>query len=177
MENKLKSKLLLFECLCLVFCLIFSFINHFLYEWTNNSLLVAPFVPVNESVWEHAKLLFFPFLFFSIFEFFYFNDLKNCIFAKSLALLVCTPLMIIIFYTYTGIIGQNYLIADILLAIAIIVFMNYLSYKIIICNHIFYLNWIFIFVIIMFFLFFIFTFYPPRIPLFIDTTTGLYGVN
>ena len=41
-------------------------ILHFLYDWTGGSILVAPFSGVNESTWEHMKLLFFPMLLFSL---------------------------------------------------------------------------------------------------------------
>ena len=33
-------------------------ILHFLYDWTGESILVSPFSGVNESTWEHMKLLF-----------------------------------------------------------------------------------------------------------------------
>lgn len=35
---------------------------HFAYDLTGQSLWAAPFAAVNESVWEHMKLLFFPML-------------------------------------------------------------------------------------------------------------------
>ena len=35
---------------------------HFLYDWTGGSILTAPFSGVNESTWEHMKLLFWPLL-------------------------------------------------------------------------------------------------------------------
>ncbi len=42
---------------------ILGSLNHFLYDWTGGSSLAALFCPINESPWEHLKLLFFPFLF------------------------------------------------------------------------------------------------------------------
>ena len=45
---------------------------HFLYDWTN-SRFIALFSAVNESIWEHMKLLFFPMIVFAIFESFYFS--------------------------------------------------------------------------------------------------------
>ena len=38
---------------------------HFFYEWSGNNFFVGMFSPVNESVWEHMKLAFFPMLLFS----------------------------------------------------------------------------------------------------------------
>ena len=52
-------------------------ILHFLYDWTNESLLIAPFSGVNESTWEHMKLLFFPLFIFALFQSFFFKEYKN----------------------------------------------------------------------------------------------------
>lgn len=177
MKNNLDKKLIFFECASLVFCIVFSFINHYLFEWTKNCVLIAPFVPINESVWEHGKLLFFPFLFFSVFQSFYFTKSKNFLFAKSLCLLLCTPVMIMFYYTYTGIIGYHVLIIDILIAVTIIIFMHFLSYKILTSEKTISCNFLYIIVIIIIFVFVIFTFFPPKIPLFMDSTTGLYGIS
>ena len=60
---------------------------HFVYEWTN-SLWVSPFSGVNESTWEHMKLLFWPMLIFAIFESFFFKDYESfwCIKLKGILL-------------------------------------------------------------------------------------------
>ena len=39
---------------------------HFVYEWSGDSILTAAFSAVNESTWEHMKLLFFPLFLFSL---------------------------------------------------------------------------------------------------------------
>lgn len=172
MNNK-NDKIFYLEFISLIFSLIFSFVNHFLYQWTNEFFLLAPFVAINESVWEHGKLLFMPFLFYSIIEYFLLKDeTNNFLFAKSLSLIISIPLMIILFYTYSGVLGQSYLIFDILIAIIVIVFMNILSYKILKSGKGSNFNWIFIFVIIIFALIILFTYMPPDIPLFQDITTN-----
>lgn len=38
---------------------------HFVYDWSGQNSFVGLFTPVNESTWEHMKLLFFPMLFVS----------------------------------------------------------------------------------------------------------------
>ena len=43
-------------------------ILHFLYDWTGGSISVAPFSGVNESTWEHMKLLFWPLFLFALFQ-------------------------------------------------------------------------------------------------------------
>lgn len=37
-----------------------AFLFHDLYQWTGECKLIGGFVPVNESVWEHLKLAFYP---------------------------------------------------------------------------------------------------------------------
>ena len=49
---------------------------HFLYDWFDKSLVVAPFSSVNESTWEHMKLLFWPMFIYAIIQSFFFRD-KN----------------------------------------------------------------------------------------------------
>lgn len=46
---------------------------HFLYDWSNQSIFAAPFSAVNESAWEHMKLLFFPMFIFALIQSCFFN--------------------------------------------------------------------------------------------------------
>ena len=57
-----------------IFVLILGTLSHFFYEWSNDNQIIGLFSPVNESVWEHMKLVFFPMLFYSIIAF---QSLKN----------------------------------------------------------------------------------------------------
>ena len=50
-----------------VFVIFLGTISHFFYDWSNNNFIVGLFAPVNESTWEHMKLIFFPMLLFSLF--------------------------------------------------------------------------------------------------------------
>ena len=52
-------------------------ILHFLYGWTGGSVLIAPFSGVNESTWEHMKLLFWPLFLFALVQRLFFKDQKN----------------------------------------------------------------------------------------------------
>lgn len=44
---------------------------HFAYDFTNQNRIVGLVAPVNESVWEHLKLILIPFTIFSIAFYFY----------------------------------------------------------------------------------------------------------
>ena len=80
---------------------------HFLYDWLGESPLVAPFSGVNESTWEHMKLLFWPMLLYAVVESFFFRreDRFWCI--KLRGILLGLGLIPLIFYTYNGVIGPS----------------------------------------------------------------------
>ena len=80
---------------------------HFLYDWTNKAVWVAPFSGVNESTWEHMKLLFWPMFIYAVVQSFFFKDYKHfwCVKLKGMLLgLVSIP---VIFYTYNGVVGKS----------------------------------------------------------------------
>lgn len=35
---------------------------HFFYDWTGENTFIGLFAPINESIWEHLKLVFWPLL-------------------------------------------------------------------------------------------------------------------
>jgi len=75
---------------------------HFLYDWTNQSVFAAPFSAVNESTWEHMKLLFFPMFLFACVQFFFFRDIRRFWKIKLCSTLLGLALIPVIFYTYNG---------------------------------------------------------------------------
>lgn len=80
---------------------------HFLYEWTGGSVLVAPFSGVNESTWEHMKLLFFPMLIFAVIEGLFFREWQGFWWMKLYGILFGLMLIPVLFYTYNGVIGKS----------------------------------------------------------------------
>ena len=79
---------------------------HFLYDWTD-SVWVAPFSGVNESTWEHMKLLFWPMFIFALIQSFFFRDRKDFWCVKLKGTLLGLVLIPVIFYTYNGVIGKS----------------------------------------------------------------------
>ena len=51
-----------------IFISVLGVLLHFTYEWSGDNAVVGLFSAVNESTWEHLKLLFFPFLLLTIDE-------------------------------------------------------------------------------------------------------------
>ncbi len=82
-------------------------ILHFLYDWTGESVLVAPFSGVNESTWEHMKLLFWPMFIYAIVQSFFFKDREDFWCVKLKGILIGLILIPIIFYTYNGVVGRS----------------------------------------------------------------------
>lgn len=104
---------------------------HFLYPWTGLEF-VKPFSAVNESVFEHLKMIYFAGLFYAIFEFFAVHEYnKNFIFAKTISLLFIPIFVAVIFYTYSSVSGHNILWADILITFLAAFFSQKISYKLI----------------------------------------------
>lgn len=98
----------------IIFTFIAGTISHFVYEWSGNNFILGYLFPVSESTWEHMKLCFFPMLFYSLFMNAKLKAYYPCITsALSFGILLGTFLIPMIFYTYSGILGQNFLSLDI----------------------------------------------------------------
>lgn len=82
-------------------------ILHFLYEWLGEAIWIAPFSGVNESTWEHMKLLFWPTFIFAIVQSFFFKDRDNFWCVKLRGILLGLVLIPVLFYTYNGVIGKS----------------------------------------------------------------------
>lgn len=146
-----------------------GFVNHFLYNWTGHSSVIALFCPVNESVWEHLKLLFFPFLFASVLAYLRRKSIRALFFhQRLLAILSGMAVIIMLFYTYTGMIGRSFLLLDILIYL-FGVLTAFSSLKCIRRKHsanipsdsAVLVSWLFLCLC-----FFLFTGFPPNMPLF-----------
>ena len=153
-------------------------ILHFLYDLLDAPLWIAPFSGINESTWEHMKLLFWPMLLFAVFQGFFFRDREDFICIKLRGILLGMALIPILFYTYNGAIGKspdfiNISIFFIAAALSYIYETHLLSVKRTKCKSPVTAA---VFLLTIALLFIIFTFSPPRIGLFKDPITGLYGI-
>lgn len=156
------------------------FITHFIYDKFPNDF-TALFFPVNESVWEHMKMLFTTILLFHGIEliYLYFKQIKtnNYILATFISALISIPIYLVMFLPLYYTIGENMIITFIILFITIGI-IEYINYKIQSKEHIKYGNIIGIVGIIMSYIIFgILTYNPPRYDLFFDTEEEKYGIN
>ena len=151
---------------------------HFLYDWVGESELVAPFSGVNESTWEHMKLLFWPMFIFALFQSFSFKDLKNFWCVKLRGTLLGLSLIPILFYTYNGAIGKspdwlNIAIFFISAAIAYLYETKQFNENKSPCRS---PKSAIIALAMIAALFIIFTFATPKLGIFRDPLTGSYGI-
>ncbi|MBQ3095291.1 MAG: hypothetical protein IJC53_02490 [Clostridia bacterium] len=150
---------------------------HFLYDWTGEALLCAPFSGVNESTWEHMKLLYFPMAAFALVQRHYFRERTDFWTVKLCGISLGLVLIPVIFYTYNGAIGKSpdWLNIGIYFASAAGAFLweNRLFRKDIPTVR---RQWPSAAAIALVgLLFVIFTFVPPHLPVFRDPLTGGYG--
>ena len=154
-------------------------ILHFLYDWTGGSIWVSPFSGVNESTWEHMKLLFWPLFLFGLIQRPFFRERVNYWCVKLAEILLGLVLIPVLFYAYNGVFGKSpdWVNISIFYITAALVFLfewrafkkNWLS-----CKH---PRLAFAAICLMVVLFVVFTFEPPQIPLFRDPLTGTYGIG
>ena len=151
---------------------------HFLYDWTNNAVWVAPFSGVNESTWEHMKLLFWPMFIYAIVQSFFFKNQEKFWCVKLKGILLGLGLIPIIFYAYNGVIGKspdwiNTAIFFVCAALAYVYENKKLKNGNTICKS---PRAAFITLCVIALLFLIFTFNTPEIDIFKDPLTGTYGI-
>lgn len=156
----------------IIFVIIAGTLAHFLYDWTGNNPIVGLFTPINESVWEHIKLLFFPMLIYSLIMILKFHRKYSCITsALCFGILVGAFLIPLFYYTYTFILNKNVFILDIGTFIASIVIAFWLSYKLTLsCRLESYTSLLCIMVCLLFACFLAFTYRPPNITIFQNPT-------
>ncbi len=159
---------------------ILTFLFHFAYDLFPNKLFTILF-PVNESIWEHMKLLYTPVIVSGVIDMIIsikknikFNNLFISIFLSSLISIIT---YLIIYLPVNSLIGYNSLFAITLLFL-IIILNQYISYKILSSKGAKKINIIaIIFIIIGFIIFGYLTYNPIKSNLFYDTKNEKYGIN
>lgn len=115
-----------------VFVIIMGVVSHFAYDFFGNNTYAGYFFPVNESVWEHLKLIFWPAIYFMIPEYFGYGRRITDFFAVKMSALFCAMCTVVIFfYTYSGVLGFNLLAADVFSFFAAVLIYTYISLRLI----------------------------------------------
>ena len=175
----MQKRLLRWELIGFAFTGAVGTLLHFVYEWTGGNPLIAAFCAVNESTWEHMKLLFVPFFLFTMVEFIVFAEpLRSFFAAKAASILLGLLAIPTLFYSLGGMFGKTpdwVNIAIFFLADALLYLM---SFRLLTRGALrggawqlagFLLLWALAFAFVFF------TYRPIRLPLWRDPTNGLYG--
>ena len=161
-----------------VFTGILGTLLHFLFDWTGGNALAGLVSAVNESIWEHMKLLFYPMVLFALVEYgVWGKQIPGFWCIKLAGILLGLGLIPLAYYGYTGIFGVS---AD-WFNITIFFLAAGVSYWV--ETQYFQRGWMCVLpakvavtvLCLIALAFSLWTFVPPRIPLFQDPVTGTYG--
>lgn len=151
---------------------------HFLFDLNGQSVIAAIFSAVNESIWEHLKLIYYPMLLFAFIQYrFWGKDCKAFWCIKLVGILIGLMLIPVLYYTYSGIFGASvdWLNIAIFFLSAGAAFWaeNKLFQKQSSCR----LpdRTAFFLILIIGIIFTVLTFFTPKIPFFKDPVSGSYG--
>ncbi len=153
-------------------------ILHFLFDWTNQSIVAAPFSAVNESIGEHMKLLYFPMLVFAVIENLYIGKFHKSFWCvKLIGIVLGISLIPVLYYTINGAFGLtldfvNIVVFYVTSAIVYITETWLMKQDVIRCKSSKKALGILTLIAVVFA---VLTFIPPQIPLFKDPMTDTYG--
>jgi len=177
------KKIFIVEMVGVLIVFALAFVFHFMYEWSGGNFFVGLFSATNESVFQHTKILFFPFTIFAIIEYFFiskdiagFASAKKYFTIKAFMSVLMAVLIIVVHYTYTGVIGYHIAIVDIVLTFVYALIGGLLSYYLIVSDN--NIERLFPLAMALFIVTFIamlvLTYYPPKLLLFYDTLHRTY---
>ena len=158
---------------------IISFLSHFIYQIIPN-FITSIFFPVNESIFEHMKIIFTSTLLYGIIDYILLkkNNIKynNFSFQLFFTSFISIPIYLAIYLPLRSIFGEQIIISISLLLITYII-SQIISSKILLLEPLKNLNKLTIPLIIIIYLIFTYlTYNPPKNFLFYDTNSKSYGI-
>jgi hypothetical protein len=172
-------KVLMLEIIGTFFIIFLGTALHFTFALSGNNSLVGVFSAVNESVWEHLKLPFWPSLLWLLAIMYPLKrNVGNFFSAKAVGIILMLVIIPVVFYSYTAFTEEILLVDIITFMIAVVIgqFVSYKLYKQSSGSMMFEIMAVAV-ITVLAVIFIIFTFYPPHLPLFMDSETGQYGIS
>lgn len=155
-----------------------SFLWHFVYDLIPN-FFTAIFFPVNESIWEHMKIIFGVIIFGSLISLILMQKFKikyNNFYVEIIIKAILGVIFYLaIFIPLYNIFGENMFISITLMLITYIV-MEFIGYKILLLDELDIKILPIILIVLCYILFALLTFYPPHYSIFFDETKLIYGI-
>lgn len=154
---------------------------HFLYGLSGEAFVVGLFAPVNESVWEHLKLVLWPMVLWWTVYYIRMGkqreiDAPTWFTAALSALVTAQVTIILLFYFYTGAFGVELLAADILIFFLAVLFGQLTGLRVYRRGSS--VSWVvpLTLLVILLAVFVVFALAPPNLPLFTDPVNGTRGI-
>lgn len=174
-----QKKLAVLEAWGAIFTFAAASLLHFSYQLSGGAVWAILFGSVNESVWEHVKIMAMPYIAWAVAEVAILQPpVKKLVVAKAAGLYAMSLLLIGFFYLYSGILGHSVLAVDIISAMLWAALAHVISYRL--------MNLSFraadwfaaaAFALTLFAAMYLtFSINPPKWNLFEDPLTGLYGL-
>ena len=151
---------------------------HFTFDFSGRNPVVGAFSAVNESVWEHLKLPFWPSLLWMLIEIFFLRKaVSNFFTSKAIGTTVMIVFIPTVFYLYTAFTEEN-LAVDIATFMIAVILGQIASYVLFKRGKTSKRTEILALIVIALLavIFIVFTFYPPHLSVFQDSNTGRYGI-
>ena len=151
-----------------LFVALLGIFLHYAYELSGGNPIVGLFAPINESIWELLKLLFFPMLALTVWDLFtsYRNNL-NFLPPRTIGILAGLAFIVIFYYTLTGIIGKDIAWINIVIYLLAVAYAFWLEKRICARRRNLSITWTIFVLGIFIILFIIFTIAPPALGIFI----------
>ena len=167
------------EIIGLLWTLAAGNLLHFVYDWTGKNVIAGLFSAVNESTWEHMKLLAVPWILFSLAEYIALRA-GGIAGPRAAGLLVGLAAIPLLFYGYQGIVGRDSMIVDILIFQAAVLLAFWVSWTLQKRRQLSGAGWTALGLLVLlavWALFLLFTFRAPDLAVFVDPLTGLRGIG
>ena len=164
----------------LFFVLVWGNLFHFVFDWSGENELVGAIAAVNESVWEHMKLMIVPWVLWSAVEALALRRNRICALApRAVALLMGVLFIPVAYNSYVGISGANVAILNIIIFQLAVLLAFFLSWRVLDKGRLQGRVWSILggaVLLAMLALTVYWTYFPPQIPLFTDPLTGKTGI-
>jgi len=153
---------------------------HFVFDWSGHLATVGVISSVNESVFEHLKLTFWPTLLYAAITYRVLRkSTNNFLIAKTAGIYVIPAAIIAMSYSSIGITGSESLVADISFFVVAVALGQITSYKLMTKDHLPRRTHILAIggLIVIGAIYILFAYQPPHWPLFMDHNAGTYGIT
>lgn len=167
------------KILSVIIAFIICFPLHNLYKMFPN-FITSIFSPVNDSIWEHMKILFGSMLLTGVIQKIIVSvkhlKYNNICLSNFIGAILSIPIFLIMYLPLYYLIGENMIISISIMLITIII-SEYIAYKLMNKNEFKLEKDTVIFAILTYLIFSILTYFPPKFDLFIDPMTNTYGIQ